>query len=633
MNTIPQIIEDIQKKHPGVIAQYYREKPDAPFTPRSYADFFQDSLTFGAALMGLGVKPGEAVGLLADNRREWSVADIGTQAALGFDVPRGRDITDAEIRYIYGTTHCRVMVVERQEELARVLKAREELIDLQTIIVMEEGFSREGISASGLKILSFQDAMESGRNYRAAHPLAIEERLGQGKKEDVATVIFTSGTTGRPKGVPLTQENYLIHVEDGRERMGTEIGNVWLTMLPVWHSFERAVQYIALGNGVGLAYSKPIGSIMMRDFAEINPHYTTAVPRVWENVYNTIQKKIEAAGGIKKVMFKFFVGVGAAYVTFDNLYKGLTPAWKKRNRFLDKLLSALPRLILMPVNALGVKLVLTPIKGLFGKRLKAGVSGGGGLPRKIDLFFASAGIVLMEGYGLTEAGPVVAVRKIYHLEAGTVGTAFPHIEMKLVDETGATVAPGQMGLILARGKQIMKGYYHDPEASAQVLSADGWFNTGDLGKLTHDGALAIVGRVKDTIVLLGGENVEPVPIEKRLGYSPLIETAVVVGQDQKQLGALIVPNFKNLEEYAANNGINHNGLADLLKSPFVKELYRKTIDATINHHNGFRSFERIYNFALLDKSFEVPRELSAKQELKRAEVSRLYAETIKGIFS
>ena len=495
---------------------------------------------------------------------------------------------------------------------------------------MENGFAAD--PASGFTALGFYEVIELGKKYRAAHPGEIESLIDSGSKEDVATIIFTSGTTGKPKGVPLTQENYLLHVSGGRARMNTVPGNVWLTMLPVWHSFERIVQYIALGNGVALAYSKPIGSVMMKDFADINPHYTTAVPRIWESVYNNIQKKMESASPIKRGLFGFFVSVGGKYATLDNLYKGLTPSFRKRNRALDKIASALPRLALMPLNALGRNVILKPIRQLFGTRLKAAVSGGGSLQKKIDLFFAAAGICLMEGYGLTEAGPVVAVRNLSTLEAGTVGTAVPELEIKLVDEEGNECPPGKMGVIHARGPQIMKGYYGDPEATAKVLGADGWLNTGDLGVMTHDGALAIVGRIKDTIVLLDGENIEPVPIEKHLAYSPYIDTAVVVGQDQKHLGALIVPDFNNLKEYAAENGIVYSDTETLLSNAEVRKLYRREIDDEINRQKGFKSFEHIYDFTLLSKVFEVPRELSAKQELKRNDVNKLYEREIRGIF-
>jgi len=427
MNTIPQIIRDIQNRYPDLNAQYYHEGKSAAFIPRRFSDFYQDSLDFGAGLLSLGLKNAEPVGLLSDNRREWTVADIGIQACNSCDVPRGRDITNGEIAIIYGVTKCRFIVAEREVELKRLIANKAELPDLKTIIVMEEIGAAQ--SAPDLIVLSFWEVVDLGKKYRALNPGSIEALLDKGTKDDIATIIFTSGTTGRPKGVPLTQENYLLHVSGGRERMKTVPGDIWLTMLPVWHSFERIVQYIALGNGVGLAYSKPVASIMMKDFAAINPQYTTAVPRIWESVYNSIQKKMATGSPVKRCLFAFFVSVGGLYAQLDNLYKGLTPSFKKRNRSLDKTLSALPRLFLMPVNALGRNVILKPIRSLFGTRLKAAVSGGGSLQKKIDLFFAAAGICLMEGYGLTEAGPVVAVRNLASLEAGTVGTAFPGMDI------------------------------------------------------------------------------------------------------------------------------------------------------------------------------------------------------------
>jgi len=340
MNTIPQVIRDVQSRYPDLTAQFYRTGKGGPFASRTFADFYQDSLDFGAGLLSLGVARAEPVGLLADNRREWTVADIGIQSCGAADVPRGRDVTDGEIAIIYGVTKCRFIVVERDVELKRILAQKESLPDLTHVIVMEEEFA--AVESSPVSVLGFSGIIGSGKKYRAEHPGEIEALIDRGQKDDVATIIFTSGTTGRPKGVPLTQENYLLHVSGGRERMNTEPGNVWLTMLPVWHSFERIVQYIALGNGVALAYSKPVGSVMMKDFAEINPQYTTAVPRIWESVYHTIQKKMDAASPVKRALFSFFVSVGGAYSRLDNLYRGLAPSFRARNRFLDKALSALP---------------------------------------------------------------------------------------------------------------------------------------------------------------------------------------------------------------------------------------------------------------------------------------------------
>jgi len=628
MKTIPQVLFDVQKRYPNLIAQYFREKGLSSFQTRTFADFYQDSLNFGAGLVSLGIKKAEPVGLLSDNRREWTVADIGIQACGACDVPRGRDVTDAEIRIIYGMTKCRFVVVERQQELTRMIDAKGELSDLTTIIVIKSKFTVP--DQTGIDVLSFDQVIEKGKIYRKENPGAIEALVEQGEKDDLATILFTSGTTGRPKGVMLTQENYLLHVAGCRERMMTEPGEIWLTMLPVWHSFERAIQYAALGNGVGLAYSKAVG--MMRDFAEINPHYTTGVPRLWEMIYNAVQKKTETAGGLKKTLFRFFVAVGGAYAALDNLYKGLTPNFKKRIRAIDKMVSFLPRLCLMPLKALGSRLVFRQIKGLFGNRFKVGISGGGSLQRKIDLFFAAAGISLMEGYGLTETGPVVTVRNIRHLEAGTVGRAFPGMKIKLVDDNGRLCPPGTKGLIFARGAQVMKGYYEDPVETAKVLSADGWLDTGDLGVMTHDGALKIVGRKKDTIVLLSGVNIEPVPIEKHITYSPLIDAAVVVGQDQRYISALIVPNFQLLKQFALENGMNPDSMEELVQKPEVLNLYRKAIDEQINMHNGFKSYEHVHSFTLLTRPFEAPRELSAKQELKRAEVNKLYAQQIAGLF-
>jgi len=279
---------------------------------------------------------------------------------------------------------------------------------------------------------------------------------------------------------------------------------------------------------------------------------------------------------------------------------------------------------------LGDKLVFSKVKQKLGRNFIAEVSGGGSLSEGVDLFFASIGIKLLDGYGLTESAPVVAIRPLAHGVKRTI-TALEGTEVRIVDEEGNEVKPGQKGVVMIRGPQVMKGYYKRQDLTDRVLSKDGWLDTGDLGMWTHNGEFAICGRAKDTIVLSGGENLEPVPIEAKLCESEFIESAVVLGQDQKYLGALIVLNKKRIEEYLTEKQIPY--LADKLASmKEVKELIEKTVGEIVNSRHGFKSFEHIVRFHLLAKSFEVGKELSAKQELKRFEIQKLYQNEIKELF-
>jgi long-chain acyl-CoA synthetase len=312
---------------------------------------------------------------------------------------------------------------------------------------------------------------------------------------------------------------------------------------------------------------------------------------------------------------------------------GLVPRYKKRIRALDFLLGILPFLLLYPLKALGSVLVFKTIKEKLGGRFVAGISGGGGLPAHVDAFFQAAGILLLEGYGLTESAPVLSLRPQKRPIPGTIGPAFPGTELKIIGEDGTELGPNQRGVLLARGPQIMKGYYRKDELTAQAIDADGFLNTGDLAIKTYDGEYAIVGRAKDTIVLLGGENIEPSPIEDKLKLSPYISTAVVLGQDRKFLTALILPDIDNVLTWAKDNAVPYADEETLLTGVEVHELLAGEISGLISSKNGFKIFERIVRFTVLPNPFEIGRELSAKQEIKRHVINEIYAKDIKTLYS
>jgi long-chain acyl-CoA synthetase len=300
---------------------------------------------------------------------------------------------------------------------------------------------------------------------------------------------------------------------------------------------------------------------------------------------------------------------------------------------VEVLVAVLPFLLLYPLRALGDALVFRKIRARLGGRFVAGISGGGALPPAVDRFFQAANVLLLEGYGLTETAPVLAVRKQHGPVPGTVGPMLPDTEVRILNEQGDDLPPGHMGLIVVRGPQIMKGYYNQEDATARVILEGGWLDTGDLGMLTHRGELKITGRAKDTIVLLGGENVEPLPIEQKLLESDYVDQAVVLGQDQKYLAALLVPNEEQVKKYAADNAVPYLDYENLLQSPEIQELFSAEVNSLVSARNGFKGFERIFRFALLPKPFEVGKELSAKQEVKRHVVNDVYRKQIAELFT
>ena len=255
----------------------------------------------------------------------------------------------------------------------------------------------------------------------------------------------------------LSHKNFLHQVEWTPTLISVGPGDRWLSVLPVWHSFERIMQYVALGTASALCYSKPVGSILLADMQKVQPTWMASVPRIWESVRDGVYRKVNSEGGVTKALFLFFVSVGSMWKTCDNMVRGLMPRYRKRNRTLDFIIAILPYVILWPLKALGSVLVFKNIRAKLGGKFVAGISGGGGLPAHVDAFFQAAGIMLLEGYGLTESAPVLSLRDQYHQVPGTIGPAFPGTELKIIKEDGSPAAPGETGVLYARGPQVMKG--------------------------------------------------------------------------------------------------------------------------------------------------------------------------------
>jgi long-chain acyl-CoA synthetase len=634
-DTVVKIHWSVAQKYPDNPALMFKDKAGAwqHLTFRQFAEQYE---RFGAGLLDFGVKRGDHVGIISDNRKEWMISNLGTLGIGALDVPRGSDTMPEEACYILKHADVAITLAENAEQLKKILGKKNELPLLKTIVVIDEDFSPSSFTepTQGVQVITFRDIMERGKKKLAADPQAWRREMEKGKPEDLATLIYTSGTTGEPKGVMLTHANFLHNIRTIPKALTVGPTDIFLSVLPVWHSFERIIDNYALSQGTALAYSKPVAKIMLPDMANVRPTVMASVPRIWEAVRAAVYRNVNEEGGLKKALFSFFVKIGEIHSTCAALVKGLYPRFTKRIRFLDFLMAVLPWLLLYPLRALGNLLVFKKIKARLGGRFRFTVSGGGALPGYVDKFFQAAGVLLLEGYGLTETTPVVSVRLEKHPVPATIGPLLDELEMKLVDpDTGKVVGPGQKGVIHLKGPNIMKGYYKRPDKTAEVLTSDGWLDTGDLGMVTYDGEIRILGRTKETIVLLGGENVEPMPIEDTILESPYIDQVMVVGQDQKFLGALVVPNDEGLEEYAKEQGITHAKREELLENAKIHQLITHEINSRVSAKRGFREFEQVFRFRLLKKHFEMGVELSAKQSVKRLVVEKLYAKEIASIFA
>lgn len=632
--TLPRMLREVSQKYPDIPAQMTRISKEGDFETVTYKELYDNSQAFAGGLLALGTVRGEKVGLISDNRKEWEQADMGIMTIGACDVPRGCDASEKDLKYILSFTEVKTCIVENGFQIRKILNVKDEIPTLKRFIIFEEPTENEVKLCKEAKIdlLRFYDVVEDGKKYNEKNPGKIEAEIEAGQWDDIAAIIFTSGTTGVPKGVTLSHGNFITQLDELQERIYLKPAERAICVLPVWHVFQRLVEYVIISQAAVLCYSKPIGSILLPDMLALNPTLLPAVPRVFEAVYEGITKKMRRTGGIVEALFNFFTAIAICHSWMDR--KMFRKNFMTHNEFTPGywLLFIVPWLLLYPWKLLGNVLVFKKVKAMLGTNFRAGVAGGGAYPKAIDQFFWALGINVVEGYGMTETAPVVAVRPVDAPIFGCIGTPIRGVSARIVDMEGNVLKPGNKGVLQIKGGTVMKGYYKRPELTEKAISPDGWLDTGDLAIESIHGELKILGRVKDTIVLTGGENIEPLPLEAKMQESRFIQTAVVVGQDQRNLGALILPNQEELELWANENNISFKDFEDLVKKPEAYKLIEDEIKELINAKNGFRMFEKIVKFAFLTKPFEVGKELSAKQEIMRYKLTEIYEKEIKGIF-
>lgn len=637
--TIPKILRAVAAKYPEVPAQLSHTK-DGSYTPTNYHDLYQTALDFGGALLELGVKRGDKIGLIADNRAEWEHADMGLLAVGAIDVPRGCDATEKDLALILSFAGCRMVITENTAQVKKLLNIKDKLPRMDTLIAFDEvdAEQKERAGSLGVTLHQFQDLRKSGHEWRKRNIDVVENELEKGQWDELATIIFTSGTTGVPKGVMLSHGNFISQLDEVDERIFLNPGERGLCCLPVWHAFQRAVEYVILSQAATICYSKPIGSILLADMKNLNPTLLPAVPRVFEAIYDGIWRKMRKVGGLTYAVFRFFVKVAEIWCAMDR------KMFRKQARFASDhvvfwwFVFIIPWALLWPVKLLGKLLVFRKLTALVGTNFRAGISGGGAYPEEIDKFFWAVGIPIVEGYGLTETAPIVAVRPVACPVMRTVGTPIRGLQARVVDPDGLILPPGQKGVLQVKGPTVMQGYYEQPELTAKVMTSDGWFDTGDLAVLTVDGEIQLRGRKKDTIVLMGGENIEPLPIEEKINLSRYITSSVVLGtnekgQDQRYLVALILPNQEEMEAWAKENNVSYASYEELVEGEAARKLLEGEVSSAVSVKNGFKSFEKINKFDVITKPFEVGVELSAKQEMMRYRIAEIYADKISRLYS
>jgi len=561
-----------------------------------------------------GVAPADRVAILADNDWRWIVSDLAIQLVGAVDVPRAADVTEPEIQYILAHSECSVAIVQDARVLAKLAHVRDRLPALRRVVLMDG--SSEGT-------ISFDDVMARGEK------LSFDPACPDVDRSSVATIVYTSGTTGEPKGVVLTHGNFLHNVETIPYVLEVGPEDRFLSLLPSWHSFERMVEYFALTRGASTIYSSK--RTFRQDLVEEKPTLLGSVPRVWESLLETIDDKLAHRGRFARAVTRVVLGASRRHRRAVRVLHGHPLEPDRPASLFDRASAAVVAPLLLPLHALADRLVYRVVRGATGGRLRVALSGGGSLPARVEEFFDAAGIVLLNGYGLTETSPVVSVRTIENNVLGTIGPPLPFTEVRITDPDGSCELPrGERGIIWVRGPQVMRGYHRRDDETARVITPEGWFNTGDLGFVNEKGLLVITGRAKDTIVLRGGENVEPLPIEERLLTSPLVKNAVVVGQDRKTLGALIVPRLERLAEKIAPG---EEPKPDLALRPEARDILGKEMRRLVCAEAGFKRFEQPAVFRVLPHDFSIDEgTLTLTLKLRRGVIAEKYAAVIDEMF-
>ena len=648
-------VKKLPKNLPLLFKEKVQEKPYYPlqlvrmtsgdFKTYNYGKVYQEMIQLALGLEILGVKKYDKVGLIADNRREWLVTDFALLSLGACDVPRGCDSMGKEIRFILSFVEAECSFFENEKQLQKVLEDIHEVPHLKKVILFDAP-SKETISfcaENNLQVLTYIEVLDEGKKLYYENPEKyvsyIEGKMETIEKDTLATIIFTSGTTGVPKGVMLSHENYLVQLEIIHNFVTIKGGELWINSLPIWHSYERAFQYVTIATLSGITYSKPVASRILSDMQKVNPRWMCGVPRLWEAMWQIITRDLRKKGDDTYDNFMFYLNASKRFVRNCDRFLGNIASGRKRSRLYDIGVSILPLILLFPLRCVGEFIYFRNLREKLGGKLQVAVSGGGSLHKDIEECYRAIGVNILEAYGMTETAPLLAMKKPSHPYVGCVGEILPCVEIKIVRhnhgiiEDTRPLPQGKKGMICARGKQIMKGYYKRPDLTELVIDSEGWLSTGDVGMLTSKNGLRITGRAKDTIVLYGGENIEPPYIEKALCSSAYIDTAVIFGQDQKYIAALIVPNQELLITFAFEKGISFTEYEELMEKPEIANIIREEIEKAVSAEKGFRTCERVHRFELLPAKFVVGEELSAKQELVRHKIAEKYKGNIKKLFA
>ena len=562
----------------------------------TYAEMGAKVHRFASGLVALGVQKGDRITLIAENRPEWAIADINMLHIGAINVAIFPTLPPGQVQYIVADSGSNIMLVSDRGQLAKALEVKRALPDLRIITM-------DCPADAANDVITFDDVMRRGE----ASPLSDADYEGRWRSvgpNDWATIIYTSGTTGDPKGAILSHYNFVSNVEAAQDVVTFQPGDVLLSFVPLNHVMGRlADYYLPLSCGATMAYVENLRRLR-QNMEEVKPHYMILLPRVFEMFQKGVLRSVAKESPRKQEVFNWALSVG-----------------KRRCEWIQKRQGV--SLLLAFQWWLADKLVFSRIRRRLGlQRLKLFISGSAPLPKARAEFFYAMGLTILEGYGLTETSPLVAVNRTHRIKFGTVGPPVKGVDVKITAE----------GEILVRGPNVMQGYYNMPKESAETVDADGWLHTGDIGEFDEDGFLKITDRKKNILVLANGKNVAPQPIENLLMQSPFISQIILLGDEQNIVTALIVPVFERVKGWVKERGISLGSIKDneLAQLTAVKRLIQDEIERL---SGNLANFEKIHRFSLIDHEFTIESgEMTPTFKVKRRVIMEKYKDMIKAMY-
>lgn len=589
-----------------------------------YAKLREDVILLTKAFKERKIGHGSRVLLLSDNRYAWIVTDLALMALGAVSVPRGSETPTQELEYILSHARCSFLVVETEALLVRHQEMLSTHKELKTLFIIE-GSDKHSLFN---RIYAYNDILKD-RTLCDDDFKRFERKVSQLTQQELVTIIYTSGTTGTPKGVMLNHRNILFNTERLPPIINITEQDLWVSILPSWHIYERTLELLALSCGSCIVYSSL--KTFASDLIRYKPTLVATVPRLWESLYSKIIAAVHERGRRAQTLFNLFIKISIRFRRARRQWHGHLPLFapvSPAKRLLQKL-AALVEMVFLGLPYWLVQKKLAVLREKFGSQLRMAVSGGGTLPAYLERWLDAIGIRIANAYGMTECAPAIAGRGYNSNIFATLGPPITGTEIRIVDHDGKEVAAGVEGDVEVRGPQVFDGYIDNEEENRKAFTADGFFHTGDLGKMTISGELVLTGRSKEIIVLASGENIDPSRIEGAIGQLPFVNDAVLVGQDRKGLAALIIPDWDKLKEFIGHTSESTDALHE---DSAIRDRIKNEINRLLQAKNGFKPYEKLQKIDFLKHEFTVGEELTNTFKKRRHVIEKKYRELIDRLF-